>query len=173
MKVCSIPGCTNKHKGLGFCSRHYQAFKKTGNPLGCKTKRPGGMGNMRHDGYIRYSGKLEHRLVVESALGITLLETDIVHHVDGNPSNNDPKNLLVCKSIADHMLIHKEERALVISGFAHYRVCEICGRYDDPANMTKVKSRKERYTHESCARTANIKTAKKRKERNHERRNQK
>jgi hypothetical protein len=164
MKICSVPDCTSKSKGLGFCGRHYQAFKKTGDPLGCKTKNPSGMGNIRPDGYIRFSGKLKHRSVVEEVLGVTLLDTDIVHHKDGNPSNNDPENLLICKSIADHMRVHKEERALAISGFSHYRLCEICGEYDDPANMTKVKSERERYTHELCAKTTNIETAKRRRE---------
>ncbi len=32
-RVCSIEGCTNKHWGLGWCAKHYQRFKKYGNPL--------------------------------------------------------------------------------------------------------------------------------------------
>lgn len=39
MRVCSIDGCEKKHKGHGFCSAHYQRFKKHGNPLGGKTQR--------------------------------------------------------------------------------------------------------------------------------------
>jgi hypothetical protein len=30
MKVCSINGCNKKHKGLGFCYKHYVRFKKNG-----------------------------------------------------------------------------------------------------------------------------------------------
>lgn len=29
-KKCKIEGCNNKHHGLGYCSRHYQQFKKYG-----------------------------------------------------------------------------------------------------------------------------------------------
>lgn len=30
MPICSIANCKNKHKGLGYCSLHYQRFKKKG-----------------------------------------------------------------------------------------------------------------------------------------------
>lgn len=33
MKICSIDGCGNKHKGLDYCEKHYQRFKKHGDPL--------------------------------------------------------------------------------------------------------------------------------------------
>ena len=36
MRKCSIEGCEDKHEGLGYCRKHYQRFKKHGNPL--KTK---------------------------------------------------------------------------------------------------------------------------------------
>lgn len=39
-------------------------------------------------GYI-----LEHRLVMARSLGRTLTNQESVHHVDGNPSNNDLSNL--------------------------------------------------------------------------------
>lgn len=31
MKICSVKGCNNKHHGKGYCSRHYQQYKKYGN----------------------------------------------------------------------------------------------------------------------------------------------
>ena len=30
MKVCSVEGCNGKHKAHGYCSRHYQQWKKYG-----------------------------------------------------------------------------------------------------------------------------------------------
>lgn len=30
MRTCSVEGCENKHHGLGYCSRHYQQYKKYG-----------------------------------------------------------------------------------------------------------------------------------------------
>lgn len=37
----------------------------------------------------------EHRWVVEQREGRKLTSDEIVHHVDGNPLNNDPENLVV------------------------------------------------------------------------------
>lgn len=32
MKFCKIDGCDTKHYGLGYCPKHYQRFKKFGDP---------------------------------------------------------------------------------------------------------------------------------------------
>lgn len=49
-------------------------------------------------GYVR-----EHRLVMERKLGRPLLASEVVHHRDENPANNDPENLVLYKSNADHL----------------------------------------------------------------------
>ena len=46
---------------------------------------------------------LEHRLVMEQHLGRYLLPTEVVHHIDGNPRNNDISNLELYSSQAEHM----------------------------------------------------------------------
>ncbi len=33
-RLCSIPDCNKPHYGRGYCSAHYERFKKYGNPLG-------------------------------------------------------------------------------------------------------------------------------------------
>ncbi len=33
MRTCVVDSCGGKHKGFGYCSRHYQMFKKNGDPL--------------------------------------------------------------------------------------------------------------------------------------------
>lgn len=74
---------------------------------------------IRPDGYIRvaipkthphpsekHNGTwymLEHRLVMERHLGRYLEPGEIVHHIDGNPSNNAIENLRLCESQAEHM----------------------------------------------------------------------
>jgi hypothetical protein len=45
----------------------------------------------------------EHRLVMETTLGRYLDRREVVHHVDGNPSNNHPDNLMLFASNADHL----------------------------------------------------------------------
>ena len=44
----------------------------------------------RKDGYI-----MEHRLIMAKNLGRLLTRTEVVHHIDHNPSNNYIKNLLL------------------------------------------------------------------------------
>jgi 5-methylcytosine-specific restriction endonuclease McrA len=33
LKICSVEGCGNKHKGKGYCEKHLRRFNKYGNPL--------------------------------------------------------------------------------------------------------------------------------------------
>jgi hypothetical protein len=49
-------------------------------------------------GYVR-----EHRLVMERVLGRYLDPKEVVDHIDGNTSNNDPANLRLFASNADHL----------------------------------------------------------------------
>lgn len=49
-------------------------------------------------GYVR-----QHRLVMERVLGRHLLPQEVVHHKDGDPTNNRPDNLEVFSSNADHL----------------------------------------------------------------------
>lgn len=48
---------------------------------------------------------LEHRLVMERALGRYLTSTEVVHHRDGNTSNNDLGNLELFADQAEHIRI--------------------------------------------------------------------
>lgn len=58
----------------------------------------------RRGGYV-----LEHRLVWEKANGRILDPSEHVHHVDGNPLNNDPTNL-VALTRRQHVAVHADSK---------------------------------------------------------------
>lgn len=60
-------------------------------------KRPDHPHCNRH-GYVR-----EHRLVMEEKLGRYLEPTEVVHHLDDDPSNNHPDNLEIFSSNTEHL----------------------------------------------------------------------
>ena len=49
---------------------------------------------------------LQHRLIMERKLGRFLTGEEVVHHEDEDPLNNDPDNLKLFASQADHMHYH-------------------------------------------------------------------
>ena len=49
-------------------------------------------------GYVR-----EHRLIAETVLGRYLRPEEVVHHIDDDPGNNDPSNLIVYPTNAVHI----------------------------------------------------------------------
>lgn len=64
----------------------------------------------------------EHILVAENMLGRLLLDGEIVHHKDGDGSNNDPSNLEVYTSQAEHASLHKSTGWTMVQ-----HVCPQCG----------------------------------------------
>jgi hypothetical protein len=51
---------------------------------------------------------LYHRYVVEQVFQIKLGKGIVIHHIDGNPLNNNIENLLICTE-QQHLSIHKLE----------------------------------------------------------------
>lgn len=48
----------------------------------------------------------EHRLIAEAAIGRALTSNEVVHHIDGNKSNNAPENLQVVTA-TEHCFEHR------------------------------------------------------------------
>ena len=56
--------------------------------------------------YEKYYGRHTHRVVAEATLGRPLTKSEVVHHIDGNKRNNNPSNLMVFPTQADHAAWH-------------------------------------------------------------------
>jgi len=82
------------------------------------------------DGYI-----FEHILVVEEKMASLLSKHSVIHHTDGNRSNNNYNNLVVFKNLAAHNTAHREERSLLHFGNKQALKCKFCGSYDLPENL--------------------------------------
>ena len=67
------------------------------------------------DGYLRFNlsasngkqaGRRLHDIIAEMTAGRPLKKTEVVHHVDGNRLNNDPRNLVIMTR-GEHTRLHK------------------------------------------------------------------
>lgn len=57
--------------------------------------------------YINYDKTVyTHRKNMEEKIGRKLLSGEIVHHIDGNKSNDDIDNLFLCKDNSEHQHLH-------------------------------------------------------------------
>lgn len=136
---CSFPGCDGKHEAKGFCKMHYTQLIRHGHTTNRK-KNPKGSGWLDRRGYKYINDRPEHILIAEKALGKNLPKGAVVHHIDGDVSNNSRENLLICPSQAYHMLIHRRQRAMDDSGNPDYLLCIYCGKYDDPSKLYTYKT---------------------------------
>ena len=138
MKTCIVEGCDGKHKARGLCSRHYDTWNHSGDPL-VRQRRERGTGTLNHYGYhvsfIDGASKLTHTLVAETALGKPLPVGACVHHVNEIKIDNNNTNLVICPNDAYHKLLHRRMRALDACGNANWMKCVRCHQYDDPGKM--------------------------------------
>lgn len=77
----------------------------------------------------------EHVLVIEKAIGKYLPKGSIPHHVNGERSDNRKVNLVLCQDYAYHNFIHARIRAFKACGYANWRKCNFCKKYDRPENL--------------------------------------
>lgn len=68
----------------------------------------------------------EHRIVAEKALGKPLPDGAVVHHIDGDRSNNANTNLVICQDNAYHTILHNRQRAYEATGNANAARCPQC-----------------------------------------------
>lgn len=91
-KTCSIE-----------CSRRYRGPKKNYKP--CVMIGGYKYIYMPEHPYCTKRYVAEHRIVMEKHLGRYLTDNEVVHHLNGNKTDNDISNLIVL-SISDHSKLH-------------------------------------------------------------------
>ena len=100
----------------------------------------------------------EHIQIIERVLGKSLPSNSVVHHINGDKSDNRKANLVLCENLAYHNLLHARMNALKSCKNAKWRKCQFCGQYDDPKNLTQVKRSsgvRGTHYHKQCAREHN------------------
>lgn len=105
VEFCSV--CGLPQKGHGYCEKHLARYRKHRDP-NMVLKARGEWSD--HKGYkTRTENKKyisQHRKVVEAHIGRKLESVEIVHHINGDKSDNSIDNLAIM-SRSEHMKIHR------------------------------------------------------------------
>lgn len=88
--------------------------------------------------------------IAEEVLGKRLPQGAVVHHLDGDFTNDSNTNLAVFPSKAYHNLIHARMDALAVCGHANWAKCQYCKRYDAPENLFITMRNGRRAWHRKC-----------------------
>ena len=90
------------------------------------------------------------QVIAESVLGRPLPIGAVVHHLDGNYTNDAKNNLAIFPSKAYHNLIHARIDALAACGNPDWIPCSYCKTYDDPERMFVRYAGGRRGWHRAC-----------------------
>lgn len=90
--------------------------------------------------------RLEHRVIMENALGFKLSNAFVVHHINGNKKDNRLENLAVMTHKA-HSILHNQKYPVT-------KKCIVCGKEFTPApskrNRAKVCSIECKIKHDAA-----------------------
>ena len=120
--------------------------------------------SINNQGYVRVYPSIRkkdgrdllHRVIAENVLGHPISSTIVIHHVDGNRSNNVHSNLVICQNAAYHRLLHKRQVALAKTGNANLRKCCVCGLWKHKEEFWKRAKGKEHSARcKNCTRKLN------------------
>ena len=97
--------------------------------------------NATSNGYV-----LEHRVVMENAIGRLLEQWELVHHIDENKKNNAIENLQIL-TIAEHNQHHAPDPEYIILK------CDECG--SEFARRANQRAEVKKYKNAFCSRSCN------------------
>ena len=95
---------------MKFMNRLMNPYRMT--PEIRKKLRESRLGQGEGKTYSKTFGRHTHRIVAEQILGRPLKPGEVVHHIDGNKRNNDPSNLQVLASQAEHARLHFTKKVM-------------------------------------------------------------
>lgn len=88
---------------------------------------------------IRKAPITVHVAKAEKALGRILPYGAVVHHLDGDPTNNENTNLVICPDEAYHNLLHIRLRAFEACGNANWLKRYFCKEHDEPSRLRPLR----------------------------------
>lgn len=117
VEIASRLGCSTFpiKKALKEMGLRRPAKRRPGRGIGADNPAWRGGRRVRRDGYVilwtNKGERLEHRVVMESVLNRPLSDSEIVHHINRNKSDNRPENLQLMTQ-GEHMKLHLPEMHL-------------------------------------------------------------
>lgn len=154
-----VPNIGKKVVWRCFCDCGQECIVKSDSLLSGKTKSCGCLKNPKGvdhprwkggrghhgNGYIRRhieNGRiLEHRLIIETAIGKPIPKRAVTHHFSEIKDDNGNPNLVLCENRAYHNFLHKRQRALRECGHSNWLKCCYCKKYDSIENLYFTGSR--------------------------------
>ena len=138
-RLCSVHGCGKIHSAKGFCGIHYARITRYGT---VKLKGRKGQNNPKWKGGITHdsSGRVmvlrpnhpmangwgyvyRYRIIMERKLKRFLKPSELIHHLNGNRTDDRIENLLVTTA-SDHQKMHEHKRDC-IGRFTYHENCHI------------------------------------------------